>query len=69
MMIKSLPGTSAPGASVEVTDTAELENFYGRSRDLAVKYVREKKRVDYGKANDDEYEFEMVASKKSGDAT
>lgn len=33
-------------------------NFYGRGRPLEIRYVMERKRVDYGKAHDDEYEIE-----------
>jgi len=29
-----------------------------------VKYVRERKRLDYGKAHEDEYELELLESKK-----
>lgn len=60
LMLKSLPGTKSPGPSTAVTDAAELENFYGRERKLAVKYVREKVRVDYGKAHDEEYVLERL---------
>jgi N4-bis(aminopropyl)spermidine synthase len=60
LMVKALPGNAAPGPSQPITDAAELENFYGRDRTLAVKYVREKTRVDYGKAHDDEYELEPL---------
>ncbi|MBN9546995.1 MAG: bis-aminopropyl spermidine synthase family protein [Alphaproteobacteria bacterium] len=37
-----------------------LEHFYGRDSAPKVRYVREKKRVDYGKANEDEYLFEKI---------
>src|SRR5882762_1693923 len=64
LMLKALPGNTAPGPSRAVTDSAELENFYGRDRSLAVRYVREKTRVDYGKAHDDEYRLELLEEKK-----
>lgn len=60
LLLKALPGTAAPGPSVAITDPTELENFYGRDRKLAVRYVREKARVDYGKAHDDEYSLEPL---------
>lgn len=63
LMIKALPGNAAPGPSQAITDRGELDNFYGRDRTLAVKYVREKTRVDYGKAHDDEYELEPLEKK------
>ena len=46
--------------SKPITDFRRLSNFYGREKTLRVRYVREKKRVDYGKAHDDEYEFELL---------
>jgi predicted methyltransferase len=64
LMLKALPGNQPPGPSQPVTNAAELENFYGRSASLAVRYVREKKRVDYGKANDDEYRLELLGEEK-----
>lgn len=60
LLFKSLPGTKAPGTSGDITDPERLENFYGRENHLRVRYVRERRRVDYGKAHDDEYEFEPV---------
>ena len=38
----------------------QLNNFYGRDNRVVPKYVREKTRVDYGKAHDDEYFIETV---------
>jgi hypothetical protein len=63
-MLRSVPGNSAPGPSLPVTDPKELENFYGRENSLRVRYVREKTRVDYGKAHDDEYQFELLEHRK-----
>lgn len=39
---------------------ARLENFYGREKRMHVRYVREKARVDYGKAPTGTYEFDML---------
>ena len=64
LMLKALPGNTPQGPSVAVTDPAELENFYGRESSLRVRYVREKTRVDYGKAHDDEYQFEPLEQDK-----
>jgi hypothetical protein len=36
-----------------------VKNFYGRDSLPRVRYVRERARVDYGKANQDEYELEL----------
>lgn len=37
-----------------------LENFYGREKRMHVRYVKEKARVDYGKAPSGTYEFEQL---------
>jgi predicted methyltransferase len=60
LIIKALPGNKAPGPSAPITDSARLANFYGRDNPPKVRYVREKKRLDYGKAHDDEYSFEWL---------
>ena len=60
LFVKALPNNKAKVSSQAITDTARLEKFYGRSKDLHVKYVRQKKRVDYGKAHDDEYALEYL---------
>jgi N4-bis(aminopropyl)spermidine synthase len=44
--------------SQSITDPKRLNNFYGRNSSPVVRYVRERKRVDYGKAHDDEYSIE-----------
>lgn len=59
LLIKALPGGKAPGPSVAISEPARLEHFYGRDRSPKVRYVREKKRLDYGKAHDDEYLLEL----------
>jgi hypothetical protein len=58
LMIKSLPDLSPTLTSAAINDPARLENFYGNGRKIKIRYVREKRRVDYGKANDDEYRYE-----------
>ena len=58
LMLQSLPGNHPPKSSSPITDPAQLENFYGRDNSPGVRYVRQKMRVDYGKAHDDEYTFE-----------
>ena len=58
LIVQSLPGNSAKFAeSKAITDPDRLKNFYGRSKELRVKYVRERKVLDYGKAHEDEYEL------------
>lgn len=58
LILKALPGAKPPGPSEPITDANRLVNFYGRDNPPRVKYVREKKRLDYGNASDDEYELE-----------
>jgi len=62
LIIKTLLGTKSMTASCAITDPARLANFYGRESPPDVRYVREKKRLDYGKAHDDEYSFEFWRS-------
>lgn len=59
LFFKSLPGNGLSQKSTAITDPARLAHFYGRDQLPKVKYVRERKRLDYGKAHDDEYSFEM----------
>lgn len=65
LMLKALPGneklTRPPSAAL---DPAELEKFYGRDGKAKVRYVREKLRVDYGKASDHEYDLEPLEMTK-----
>ena len=64
LMLKALPGNETPGPSLPIQDKARLENFYGQASHPRVKYVREKKRLDYGKAHEDEYEYEPLEPKE-----
>lgn len=50
--------------SQAIVDAKRLANFYGRDNPPRVRYVREKKRVDYGKAHDDEYTLETFGDEK-----
>lgn len=60
LMLSSLPDNVNRGESKRIEDPAVLENFYGQSQSPRVRYVRERKRVDYGKANEEEYRFELL---------
>jgi predicted methyltransferase len=60
LMLRSLPDNKKRGPSAPIKDKSRLENFYGKSAHPRVRYVREKKRLDYGMAHDDEYQFEML---------
>jgi hypothetical protein len=62
MYLAALPGNKALGASLPITDPLRLENFYGLSQPPTVRYVRARKRLDYGVAHEDEYELEYLNS-------
>lgn len=64
LIFRSLHGNEPPAKSEPISDKNRLANFYGRAAPPIVKYVREKKRVDYGKAHDDEYAFEFLGEKE-----
>jgi N4-bis(aminopropyl)spermidine synthase len=60
VLLKAVPGNEQrAGESVAIDDAGRLEHFYGRDSPPHVRYVRERARVDYGKANQDEYELEL----------
>jgi len=59
MLLRALPGNKNSAASMSISDPGRLHNFYGRENGPAVHYVRERKRLDYGKANEDEYRIEL----------
>jgi N4-bis(aminopropyl)spermidine synthase len=60
LVFKALLGNRAEQASVAITDETRLVNFYGRGGKPRVKYVREKKRLEYGKAHEDDYSLELL---------
>jgi predicted methyltransferase len=59
LVLKSLRKNLQRPASTQISDPSRLENFYGRDNPPRVKYVRERKRLDYGKAHEDEYSLEL----------
>ena len=59
LLLRSLSENVASAESGSLDDPYLLANFYGREQPLRVQYVREKKRVDYGKASDDEYQLQL----------
>jgi predicted methyltransferase len=63
LVLKSLPGNTVPSQSAPITDANRLDHFYGRDQHIKIKYVREQSRVDYGKAHDDEYYYELFEEK------
>ena len=58
LLIQSRPGNERTSTSEAVTDRERLKDFYGKGLAPTVRYVRQRKRVDYGKAHDDEYAVE-----------
>jgi predicted methyltransferase len=58
LLFASLPKNGRTVESSPIVDPQRLANFYGRSKQPHVRYVRERKRLDYGKASEDEYRFE-----------
>jgi N4-bis(aminopropyl)spermidine synthase len=60
LLFKALPGNKSPGSSTSISDVKRLKDFYGRDNVPKVKYIREKKRLEYGKRHDDEYYPEML---------
>jgi predicted methyltransferase len=60
LYLAAVPGNRAPGPSIEIRGGERLENFYGLHQRPTVRYVRARKRLDYGVAHEDEYEFEYL---------
>jgi N4-bis(aminopropyl)spermidine synthase len=60
LLIQAKPGAHPPAPSAAITDLARLKHFYGRDNSPRVRYVREKTRLDYGKAHEDEYYLESM---------
>ena len=60
LIIRALDDTHPPGPSEAIRDPSRLSNFYGRASYPRVRYVREKVRLDYGKAHEDEYSLELL---------
>ena len=62
LYLTALPGNKARAPSAPFTDPGRLENFYGLSQPPKVRYVRARRRLDYGVAHEDEYELEYLES-------
>jgi len=60
LIVSSLPDNGRTVNSEAIINPERLANFYGRSKAPRARYVRELKRLDYGKAHDDEYELELL---------
>ncbi|MCS3761593.1 bis-aminopropyl spermidine synthase family protein [Bradyrhizobium centrosematis] len=55
LFISSVPNLARVQKPSQPISKERLANFYGMSKEPRVRYVREKKRPDYGKAPQDEY--------------
>jgi hypothetical protein len=60
LIFHGLPDNKAPGTSAAISDAKRLAHFYGRGNNPRVRYVREKKRLDYGTAHENEYLLELL---------
>jgi len=60
LMFKATPESVTPVGSSAIIDPNRLANFYGRGAGPRVRYIREKRRLEYGKAHDDEYSLEIL---------
>jgi predicted methyltransferase len=60
LIFSALPGNERREPSTGITDLARLAHFYGKDNPPRVRYVRERKRLDYGRAHEDEYMFELL---------
>lgn len=63
LILRSAPENKPHGSSQAITDPARLASFYGRDTPARVRYVRERERLDYGKAHQTEYELEPLEGK------
>lgn len=57
LFISSLPDNAKRARRSEAASGDRLANFYGKSKEPRVRYVKERKRLDYGMAHEDEYEL------------
>ncbi len=64
VVLRALPGNARTTVSRSISDAVRVANFYGRQGDPVVRYVRERARLDYGKANESEYELELLGSRE-----
>lgn len=60
LYVSALPGNPSPGNSQAIVDGDRLANFYGLDQPPTVRYVRAKRRLDYGVAHEDEYSLEYL---------
>ena len=62
LYLAAVPGNPTRAISESISDLRRLEHFYGLSQEPRVRYVRARRRLDYGVAHEDEYELELLES-------
>lgn len=60
VLLRAIASDARDEPSEPISDPERLSNFYGRGNYPRVRYVREKMRLDYGKANENEYRLELM---------
>jgi hypothetical protein len=60
LLFKALVDNKVPGDTRAITEPSRLTHFYGRDNAPRVRYVREKKRLEYGKAHEDDYSLDLL---------
>ena len=64
IVFRAVKNNAAGGISAPITDENRLRNFYGKDAPPKVRYVRERKRLDYGMAPEDDYFLESLGKEK-----
>jgi predicted methyltransferase len=64
LFVSSLPECKKRERPSQPISKERRTNFYGRSQEPHVRYVRERKKPDYGKAPDEEYSLEFLEEGK-----
>jgi predicted methyltransferase len=66
LIFQAVAGNQPPGPSLAI-NRDRWANFYGRDNAPRVHYVRERSRLDYGKAHEDEYSLELLENADGSD--
>jgi predicted RNA methylase len=64
VIVNALSGEGQQVKSEPIRDADRLAHFYGRNLIPHVRYVRDRPRLDYGKAHESEYELELLEEPK-----
>lgn len=59
LIFSSLPDTNRQFTTAALSPE-RMENFYGRSQEVRVQYIRENNRPDYGRAHESEYRLQLL---------